>query len=390
MSGETVTPGPGSNIALLRKQRGMSQARLARNARVSLSLLSKIEVGDRALSQGVAAALARAMGITLDEVLGRAEVKQNNEASLQDLRTAIRRFDLAGESSNDRDILTHELGELVKLRGNANLSEVFKRLPGLLAKATNYAHLVDTPDAWAMVADVYSTVYWLAARHRWMDLAELAATKQRLAAERANPLAVAIAARDEAGTFLNSGDFEGGLVVVDRAVVQAEASMEGQEKALGLGLLHLRGLTLAGRLREKAEAERHMAAAWQAAEEFPEDVDVCGIQFGPENTATHAIATWVDLEHHRQALDVASDLSRRTLTLPATRIGPLHMNVSRAKLALRDRDGALNSLVEAWKAAPQMAKVHPTSQELLRVLISLHKRSNPTLIKLAKQAQVSI
>jgi transcriptional regulator with XRE-family HTH domain len=269
MSGETATPGPGSNIALLRKQRGMSQARLARNARVSLSLLSKIEVGDRALSQGVAAALASAMGITLDEVLGRAEVKQDNEASLQDLRTAIRRFDLAGEPSSDRDILVHELGELIKFRGDANLSEVFKRLPGLLSKVTNYAHFVGTPDAWAMVADVYSTVYWLAARHRWMDLAELAVTKQRLAAERANSLAGAIAARDEAGTFLNSGDFEGGLAVVDRAVVQAETSMEGQEKALGLGLLHLRGLTLAGRLREKDEAERHMASAWQAAEDFP-------------------------------------------------------------------------------------------------------------------------
>lgn len=390
MSGETETPGPGSNVALLRKQRGMSQARLARDAGVSLSLLSKVEVGDRALSQGVAAALARAIGITLDEVLGKAEVKQDSEASLGDLRATIRRFDLPGDSLTDRDILTHELGELVKLRGDADLSEVLNRLPGLLSKATNFAHLVGAPDAWAMVADIYSAVYWLAARHRWMDLAELAVIKQRLAAERANPLAGAIAARDEAGTFLNSGDFEGGLAVVDRAVVQAETSMEGREKALGLGLLHLRGLTLAGRLREKAEAERHMAAAWQVAEEFPEDVDVRGIHFGPENTATHVIATWVDLEHHKQALDVTSDLGRRSLTLPATRIGPLHMNVARAKLALRDRDGALNSLAEAWKAAPQMAKVHPTSQELLRVLISLHKRSNPTLTKLAKQAQVRI
>src|SRR5262249_7962288 len=141
---------------------------------------------------------------------------------------------------------------------------------------------------------------------------------------------------------------------------------------------------------QKAEAERHMASAWQISEEFPKDVDVCGITFGPENTATHVIATWVDLEHHRQALDIASDLGRHTLTLPATRIGPLHMNVARAKLALRDRDGALDSLTDAWDAAPQMANVHPTSQELLRVLVSLHKRSNPKLIKLIKQAQVKI
>lgn len=390
MDYDMETPGPGRNVALLRKQRDMSQVKLALKAGVSVSLLSKIEIGDRALSQGVAAALASAMGITLDEVLGKADVKQDNETSLQELRAAIRRFGLPGDSLTERDILTHELGELVKFRGDANLSEVLTRLPGLLSRATNYAHVVDTPDAWAMVADIYSAVYWLAARHRWMDLAELAVIKQRLAAERANPLIGAIAARDEAGTFLNCGDFEGGLAVVDRAVVQAETSMKGREKALGLGLLHLRGLTLAGRLRDETQAERHMAAAWQLAEEFPEDVNVRGIHFGPENTATHVIATWVDMEHHRRALDIASDWGRRTLTLPATRIGPTHMNVARAKLALRDRDGALNSLVDAWEATPQMAKVHPTSQELLRVLISLHKRSNPTLTKLAKQAQVRI
>ena len=87
-------------------------------------------------------------------------------------------------------------------------------------------------------------------------------------------------------------------------------------------------------------------------------------------------------------MDIAGDLGRRRLTLPATRIGPLHMNISRAKLALRDRDGALDSLADAWEAAPQMATVHPTSQELLRVLVSLHKRSNPKVIKLVKQAQM--
>jgi transcriptional regulator with XRE-family HTH domain len=390
MEPEIETPGPGRNVAVLRKQRDMSQVKLAQKARVSVSLLSKIEIGDRALTQGVAAALASAMGTTLDEVLGKADVKQDDETRLRELRAAIRRFDLPGDPPTERDILIHEFGELVKFRGDANLSEVLTRLPGLLSRATNYAHAVDAPDAWAMVGDIYSAVYWLAARHRWMDLAELAVTKQRLAAERATPLAGAIAARDEAGAFLNSGDFEGGLAVVDRAVVQAETVMEGREKALGLGLLHLRGLTLAGRQRDRNEAERYMTAAWHVAEEFHQDVDVSGIQFGPENTATHVIATWVDLEQHRQALDAASELGRRTLTLPATRIGPLHMNVARAKLALRDQDGALNSLVDAWEATPQMAKVHPTSQELLRVLISLHKRSNPTLTKLAKQAQVRI
>lgn len=390
MSSTYDAPGPGRNVAILRKQRDVSQAKLAREAGVSVSLLSKIEIGDRALSQGVAAALARAMGITLDEVLGKVRVEQDNEAPLNDLRSAIRRFDLPGEAPDDAETLNRELADVIKLRGDANLSGVLQKLPLLVSKTTNHAHAVGSPQAWAMVADVYSAVYWLAARYRWMDLAELAIMKQRLSAERANPLAGAIAARDEAGAFLNSGDFEGGLAIVERGIVVAESSLDGRDQALGLGLLHLRGLTLAGRAGDKSEAERHTAAAWRVAEEFSEDVDVHGIHFGPENTAIHSVATSVDLDDHRQALKVADLLSRRSLTLPATRIGPLHLNVARAKLVLRDRDGALNSLVDAWDAAPQMARVHPTSQELLRVLTSLHKRSNPTLTKLARRARVNI
>ncbi len=40
------------------------------------------------------------------------------------------------------------------------------------------------------LSEVYSSVYWLAARHRWMDMAELAVTRQRWAVEqKTNPWA---------------------------------------------------------------------------------------------------------------------------------------------------------------------------------------------------------
>ena len=390
MESEIETPGPGRNVAILRKQRDMSQVKLAQKARVSVSLLSKIEIGDRALTQGVAAALASAMGTTLDEVLGKAQVKKSDEGKLDELRSAIRRFDLPGDSPPNPDTLAHECTVVKNLVHNADLSGLIDKLPKLLPAVTNHAHSIGSPEAWDMVSGVYSAIYYLAARHRWMDLAELAVLRQKLAAERATPLAIAAAARDEAGAFLNSGDFAGGLAVVDRAIVRAETELQGHEKALGLGVLHLRGLTLAGRIRENNEAERHIAGARQAAEEFTVDVtDVHGI-FGPENTAIHLVATFGDLEKHKEASELADRMQRQKLILPPTRTGNLYIDAARAKLALRDREGALHFLMNAWETAPQKAKVHPTSQELLRVLISLHKRSNPTLVKLAKKAGVSI
>ncbi|MEV1065552.1 helix-turn-helix domain-containing protein [Streptomyces sp. NPDC050263] len=382
----TKIPGPGANVAVCRKARGLSQVALARRANISVSLLSKIEVGDRALTQGTAADLARAMRMTLDELLGTATVEGADENSLTALNYAIRRFDIPDGPPPHPEDLPRELAELNQHRYRTELSAVLQKTPGVLTRMTNFAHATQSPDAWTRVADAYSVVYWLAARYRWMHLAELAVMKQRMAAERANPIAATVAARDEAGAFLNSGDFAGGLAIVDRAVVEAETILRGRDRAYGLGILHLRGLTLAGRIKDKATAAAHIDAAWRAAGEFLEDIEDHGIHFGPENTAVHVISTASDLEDYRESLDTADDLIRGGLTLPATRVGPLHMNVSRSKLALGDRDGALESLEAAWGIAPEMARVHPTSQELMRVLTSLHRRSNPRLTRLAKRA----
>ncbi|MFF9352574.1 DNA-binding protein [Streptomyces sp. NPDC014734] len=214
--------------------------------------------------------------------------------------------------------------------------------------------------------------------------------KQLVAAEQADPIAAIVAARDEAGTFLNSGDFEGGLALIDRSVIHAESTLTGRERAYGLGILHLRGLTLAGRLKDKQTTNRHIQAAWRAAEYFPEDITAHGILFGAENTATHVISTASDMDQHRQAMNAADDLIRGGMPLPAARVGPLYMNLGRSQLAVGDQDGALESLEKAWRVTPEMAAVHPTSLELTRVLLSKHKRSNERLTKLAKRAGISM
>ncbi|MEO7195365.1 MAG: hypothetical protein ABIZ05_11165 [Pseudonocardiaceae bacterium] len=83
---------------------------------------------------------------------------------------------------------------------------------------------------------------------------------------------------------------------------------------------------------------------------------------------------------------LAADLAGNDARLPPTRLGPVHINTARAQLDLGDRDGAQASLVKAFTVVPQMAKVHPMSRDVLRVLISLRQRSNPQLVQLAKQA----
>ncbi|MGH3755399.1 MAG: helix-turn-helix domain-containing protein [Pseudonocardiaceae bacterium] len=203
----------GARVAELRKLRGIIQAALARRAGISVSLLSKIEVGDRTLTPGIAAAIARALQISLGALYGEAEVSLDQGVLLEDLRTAVRRYDIPDQSPVlDPAQLCADLDHVITLREQADLAGLLRTLPDLLTRATTYAHTAASPQGWVLLADVYSAVYYLAARHRWMDLVEIAPTRQAWAADQQpNPLVTATAAVERAGTFLNCGDFDGGL-----------------------------------------------------------------------------------------------------------------------------------------------------------------------------------
>ncbi|MEW2525672.1 helix-turn-helix transcriptional regulator [Streptomyces sp. NPDC047071] len=386
---------PGANLAVLRKEHGLTQRQLARLANVSESQLSKIEVGDRTLTPAVAAVLGEAMGLTMDQVLGRAPMDKREGLHLTALRSAIRDYDLPDRRSVPEGAVQTALVEAERCRSKVDVSALTVMLPRLLRDATVYAHAENTPTAWMALADVYSSVYWLAARHRWMDMAELAVARQRWAVEQQpNPLGAAVASRDRAGTYLNFGDIERGLTLVDRAIGEAQSTLSGDERDIAVGILNLRGMTLAGRLQDKKEAkreaERHIQSARDACQWMNREVRVHGLTVGPQNTFTHELATRVDLGNPRAALGLTDDLDRALSGMPPTRVAPTYINTARAQLDTGDKDAALASLTRAWEVAPQMARIHPMGREVLRVVSSLHKRSNPQLLKLSKMSRIAL
>ncbi|MEU6996672.1 helix-turn-helix transcriptional regulator [Streptomyces sp. NPDC046465] len=394
--GTTKDLAPGAHVAVLRRAHGWSQVALARRASVSLSLLSKIEVGDRPLTPDVAAALGRALGLSMAEVQGRASVRADDEQLLSALRAAVRDYDLPEHQAVTEARVTAGFATADAHRDAVEVTELLKMLPSLLRDATTHAHTENSGTAWSMLADVYSTVYWLAARHRWMDLAELAVARQQWAVDQHHtPVGAAFAARDRAGTYLNFGDVERGLDVVDRAIVAVQsAPLSTADRDLAVGTLALRGMTLAGRLRDKREglreAQRHIESAWRAASSFPGRVDAHGLTFGTQQTFTHVLATQVDLGRPREALALTTDLDTALAGLPPTRIAPTRINTARAQLDTGDLDGALTNVCEAFAVAPQMARIHPMGRELLRVLFSLHRRSDPTMRRLSKLSGISL
>ena len=71
------------------------------------------------------------------------------------------------------------------------------------------------------------------------------------------------------------------------------------------------------------------------------------------------------------------------MSIASTRINDeQHVDLSRAQLWAGERAGALNSLYQARKLAPQQTRHLPTTREVLRMLVRAHPSSNEPLSKM--------
>lgn len=389
--GMESTPAAGENIAVLRKARQMGQAKLAREAGISLSYLSKIEVGERPATPPVVAAIARAMHVTTARIHGQPFLGPSEQSDLlNDLRGAVRRHTLPREDQPSPAALAEELKQAATLRSDARYLELLRMLPALLGRATANALASDgDATAWGHVADVYSAAYAVVHRLGQPDLADMIVSRQFWAAEQTwNPQAEAAAAWNEAGTYQSAGQYEDGLAIVERAIARYEAAKsEGLTRIVHLGSLHLRGVVLASRNKDRNATDDHLRKARALAARLRGDVLAHHLTFGAANTALYELAAHVELGRPDKAAEMSAPLvDTPPADLKPNRVGRLYIDVARARLATKDLTGAEEALKRAFDVAPQMSEIHPMSREVLRVLFVLHQRSRPELTAMAKRA----
>lgn len=382
----------GENIAVLRKAREMSQAQLSRASLLSVSYLSKIETGLRLVTPPVAAACAKALGVTTARIYGQPfRDRPRTEAERLDaLRTAVRRHTLPKEDVPDPNVLARDFKKATHLRAEAQYLELLDVLPKLLGQATATAFAAGGDAiAWGQVADLYGCAYAVAHRLGEPDLADMIVSRQQWAAHQTwNPNAEAAAAWNEAGTYQSAGHYDDGLTIVDRAIVQYERlDRSTSTHAVVLGSLHLRGVVLASRHKDAAATEAHLVRARDLAAKLPQtDTLLHNLTFGVGNTALYELAAHIELDQPDRAVNMATPLlSKPPAGLKPNRIGRLHIDVARARLAVGDVTGSEESLKTAFKVAPEMAEVHPMSREVLRVLFVMHQRTRPDLMEMAKR-----
>ncbi len=359
---------------------------------ISLSYLSKIETGLRAATPPNVAAAASALRVTTARIYGDPFDDPSQQHELLDgLRTAVRRHTLPREDVPPPDELAASLKLAADLRADTSYLDLLQLLPTLLGQVTATAMSSDGDAmAWGQVADVYSCAYAVAHRFRQPDLADMIVSRQTWAARQTwNPSAEAAAAWNEAGTYQSAGEYADGMAIIERAIVRYESAPgDGLEHVVHLGSLHLRGIVLASRHRDPNATADHVRRATALAEQISgPDVLRHNLTFGQGNTALYELAAQIELNHPDKAAEVAAPLLKTPPPgLKPSRVGRLAIDAARARLATKDLVGAEEALKLAYRVAPQMAEIHPMAREVLRVLWTLHQRSRPELLAMAKRS----
>ncbi|GLW58801.1 helix-turn-helix domain-containing protein [Kitasatospora phosalacinea] len=380
----------GKRLQRARKLKHMTQGRLANEARVSTSYIGAIERGARVPGGGVVAALARALGMSVPDLLGRPPVEDLRRdqlaALVQPIREALDLYDLGADpdvAPRGQDELTADTNRLCALVRASDLRAAAAELPGLIVETTTAAHTYQDRRLWQALAMQYRTAYDVASKTGYVDLATLALDRMGWAAERASDAAVAgLRMYNRAMIYLRSGQARTGTRIAALARATVEQADPGLDRRAVTGQLYLAGAVLSAGAGQRDDAEEYLAAADRIAVGLGETTTLW-MSFGPTNASAHRASCYVDQGMYQEALEVA-----RRMEIPATwatsRAAHHHAEVARAYLWSGQPELAFGRLHTARQLAPQQIRHSAKVKEAAAGLVRAHRRPPEALVQFAK------
>ncbi|WP_048832688.1 helix-turn-helix domain-containing protein [Nocardia cyriacigeorgica] len=392
--------GIGARTARARKLARLTQPQLAHKAHVSLSLLRKVEQGSRPASPAFIAAVARTIGVNIEDLTGQPYTPSARDdsaahATIRELRRRILAFtdEPLGEPTT-LDELIAALDRVSEGMRRAKYSDLTSELPdvihGLHALAADERPGHRLEKIHATLAYAYNRASSLSYRYGYLDLAGLAAERCVWSAERSgDPIWPIAAEYHRALILLYSGAYAGGSKIVDRAYRASEQLPTTPSLLAMRGALHLRGSILSARALDGETANAHLREAHRIGQAITADrFEDYGTQFELPNVAIHSVAVPVELSDGTTAVARAEQI-HLPKSVPPSRAGHHWIDVSRAWLLHGDKQRALTSLDQARRIAPELTRNHPQVHETIRVLAH-SRRSTDALAKFAKWADVKI
>lgn len=389
--------GTGARTARARKLRGWTQPRLAREAGLSESLVTKVERGVVPASASFVAAVSRALAIEPERLTGapyydvieddgplegvadlRAVIAEGKyvravePGSLEDLAAEMAAIDLAYRNDKGRVAL-------------ARIPTLIRRLHGALRDANTEDDLGRIN---SLLCAAYVTAERLCRRFGFTHLAPSVLDRLEDAATRADdPLYAAQAKIKRARVLMYYDANDVGLQLVEQGIDMIDGDTESANAVRGYG--HLCGAIVAARGIRPDTARDHIEAARRLALLMPGESDRYGTLFGPGNVGIHASAVALESGDPDRAAREGSALVLPPDLAPP-RAGHHWQDVARAWTLVGQTDKALKALGAARAVAPQQTRLHPSVRETLHAIAAAERRRTDTLSNFASWVGVSL
>lgn len=397
MDGEQASIG--ERIADARKSAGISQVALAQRARVSVSMVRKVEQGSRDATPAIVAAMSKALSIDVTTLTGQpydqgGPRRDPVHLHIPALRRALSYWDLPPALETPPRpwaMLRADAEKIAGMRRAAHHRPLAAALAPLLMEVTTAAHAAADTEReryFELLTVLLFAAHSVTYKTGYADLSAVVEDRITWAAARSgDPLMGALAAWARTTSMLQTGSYDIGQRLLDRVRTEIDPGGRSEHRpALQIaGPLHLRSAMLAARDGDGDTARSHLAEARRLAtylDNADHDGDWHQLSFGPSNVTIHEIATLVEIGDGPRAVEKAERV-RVSRDIPKIRIGHHFVDLSRAYLWAGDREKAERCVWKARKLAPQQTRHHPTTREVVRMLVRLHRRSNESLRELA-------
>lgn len=386
----------GARVAILRKQRGMSQQRLAAEAHLSKSLLSKVETGQKPATPAFTAAAANALGAELTDLTGqpyrgRTAREDAAHAAIPEIRRALLHHELVPDvPARGLDELRREVEHAHELRQAAALTRLGRLLPGLLMDLQVAVHHYSGGEraaAFRLLAETYADTGQVAYKLGYLDLDALTVERLGWAAhESDDPLLVSLHQWLQSGQFMQAASYDVGLRVVDSALHDLDDDLgHASEPHMSMyGMLHLKAALIAARAGHVDTVWSHIGEADETARRIGRDRNDYQLAFGPTNVDIYRVAVPVEMGDGTTAVKNAEGV-RLPVDYPSERRSHHYIDLARGQLWHGDRHASLDSLLTAEKISPDQTRNHPMVRETTRTLIRLERQAKDSLRGLANR-----
>lgn len=403
MTAEELPAGSvGRRLRAARKLAGFSQRQLADRAHVSVSLVRKVEQGDKPASPAFVAAAARALRVLPNDLTGQpyppgSHGDREVHAVIPALRRELVVYRVPPDGSvrpRPFDQLQVAVADASRLRHAVSLTTLGVELPGLLEELRAAAHQVEGVERerlFGLLAETYYAADQVASKLGYVDLASMAVDRYEwAAAQSGDPLAVLVGDYRRAGELIANADWIAAQRLLECSRAQLEPDLGGASAPVWStwGNLHLKSGLAAARAGDAATSDAHLAAAREAANRTGERDDY-RLAFGPTNVAIWGVGLAVERQDGTEAVTRAADVHFAPGT-PTERIGHHWIDLADGYLLHGDRERSLEALNTARRIAPQQTRHHPKVHETVAALAHRDYRKTGSLAGFARWANIRL